>query len=90
MGDIKFQGDSGYDFARRSIQSAGITGKLIRWGIAKNQKQAEYIQIGVIIVALIVTYFAMRGDPSGGPAAPLPAGVAPGGVAGPAAIPTAR
>lgn len=39
---------------------SGITGLLIKAGVAKNKKQAEYVQIGIIVVMLIIMFFSLR------------------------------
>lgn len=52
MTQVEF--DSENAFAPRAVSSAeqkGIIGLVIRWGLAKDVRQANYVLIGVIIVA---------------------------------------
>lgn len=74
MGDIQF-GDNRGTFNRFPQQSAGgITGWLIKKGIASNRRTAEYIQIGIIAIAVLVTIVAWNWGGGGGNAnVPAPA-----------------
>lgn len=58
MSDLQYD-SSQNEFGRPPVQEKGvdITGKIVQWGLASNRQQAEYVLIGVGVVALIVTYF---------------------------------
>ncbi len=40
----------------------GMTGKLITWGIAKNQKTAQMILAGLVVVLVMTTIFVLVGN----------------------------
>lgn len=46
---------------RQSQKESGVTGKLIKLGIAKDVRQANLIQIGIIVFMLLVMALFMFG-----------------------------
>ena len=50
----------------RTNQPKGITAKLIKLGVAKNEKQAGLIMIGMIVVLLLISWFSISSLGSGG------------------------
>ncbi len=71
---IKFEGEE-FQRTRQSFQTP--TPKIIEWvikysgGAVKNEKQANYVLIGFVMVAIVVSLFLIFSN-SGGGARPLP------------------
>lgn len=61
MADLQFENQTN-EFGRPPEASGGfdITGKLISWGLVSNRKEAEYLLIGVAVVALLAAFFFYR------------------------------
>ena len=79
MTDVQFQEDaqtSRPSFAPPGTRASGLSGLLISWKLAKNEKDATMVLIGAFIVAVFVTgflFWQMRGNkkaPHIPPAAP--------------------
>ena len=73
MGELRFDSDQQNEFVR-PIQQSGfdLTGRIVAWGLAKNRRQAEYVLIAVVVLALIVIWwFGFRGGAEVVPA-PVP------------------
>jgi hypothetical protein len=65
MNDVQFHEDNELHIKSRKLFGEPETPTMIRFllrtGLAKNEKQALYILIGVIVVALSSTIFLIRG-----------------------------
>ena len=63
------------EFGRPPQQSMGadITGKLIKWGFVATRQEAQYVLIGVAIVALVLAYvlYGRLGGSSNVPTTPV-------------------
>lgn len=71
MADMQFEADQQNEFGRPpTYESAGITGKMVSWGLAKDRKQAEYILIGIVVVVLLIAVWLYAN--SGGDVADTP------------------
>lgn len=56
MADIQF--DTEQEYARQSVQqseSSGLTGLVQKWGLAKDNQQANYVLLGIAIGAFFFT-----------------------------------
>jgi len=64
MGGIDFHEENEFHIKSRRLLGAPETPTMVRFllriGVAKNEKQALYILLGVIVVALSATIFLMR------------------------------
>jgi hypothetical protein len=71
MNQVQFEEDNN-EFHIRSRRLFGepetptMVRFLLRTGIVKNEKQALYILVGIVIIALAVTIFLIRGGIGGG------------------------
>lgn len=65
MSDLRFQ-NSGDEFYRRSpSRTGGLPAFVIRLGIAKDERTANYWLIGITILAILIAlWFFMRGQES--------------------------
>jgi len=58
----QFKFDEDQNLAKRKGRAVpGIAGKLIGWGLAKNESQAQIIMITVVIIDFIVIFYQNRG-----------------------------
>ncbi|MBI5644716.1 hypothetical protein HY970_01325 [Candidatus Kaiserbacteria bacterium] len=69
MSDLQFDTPDN-EFGRPPEAKPGfdITGKLVEWGLVSSRQEAQYVLIGVGVLALIAAFFFMR---SGGSSAPV-------------------
>jgi hypothetical protein len=76
MTDLQFDNQTN-EFGRPPEASNGfdITGKLINWGFVSNRKEAEYVLIGVAVVALLAAFFFYKSS-AGSLPPPPPIGAA--------------
>jgi hypothetical protein len=51
--------DNNNEFGRPPEEAAGfdLTGKLVEWGLVSDTQQAQYVLIGVAVLALLVAAF---------------------------------
>ncbi len=60
MSDVQFEGDQVDEFGRPPTRGGSdLTGRLIKMGIVKDRKQAEYALIVIGILALIAAYMVV-------------------------------
>ncbi|MDO8514756.1 MAG: hypothetical protein Q7S50_04385 [bacterium] len=59
MSEMQFQTDDQNEFGRPPVASGGFdfSGKLVAWGLVSSRKEAEYVLIGIGVIALIVAIF---------------------------------
>ncbi len=71
MSDMQFNTEQQNEFGRPPEVSSGTdwTAKIISWGLASNRQQAEYVMIGIAVLALVLAFFLYRGL-SGGSSVP--------------------
>lgn len=71
MADMQFE-DQTNEFGAPPQQSAGfdLTGKLVDWGLVSSTEEAQYVLIGVAVVAFLAAAFFIFH--SGGGSAPPP------------------
>lgn len=66
MNGISFHEDNEYNMRSRATlgipESSGMIRFLLRNNLAKDERQANYILIGVILVTVIVTVFLLQRD----------------------------
>lgn len=56
MKGIQFDGEQ--EFARPIIQkSHGLSVLIQKWGLARSDRQAQYILLGVMVVAIVISIF---------------------------------
>ena len=60
--NMSFESDNASEFVRTTplSSSTDITGKLVSWGVVKNRRQAEYLEIAIALAAVglaAVVYF---------------------------------
>lgn len=62
MGDVQFDQDNANEFGSPPAYSSdsGMTAMLIKWGIVGSEQEAQYVLIGVAVVALILTFFFLK------------------------------
>lgn len=78
MGDMQFQTDDQNEFGRApTSQGFDLTGMLMKWGVASSRQQAEYVLIGIGMMALAAAIFFFMSSGSGGPPPPPPPNMAP-------------
>ena len=71
MDDIRFSSDQNDEFGRPAGRRGfDLGGMLIRWGIAKNRQQAEYVMLGIVVLTFVAIFFLLWG--SGSPEIPPP------------------
>jgi len=71
MNDIRFSSDQNDEFGRPAGRRGfNLGGMLIRWGIAKNRQQAEYVMLGIVALVFVAIFFLLWG--SGSPEIPPP------------------
>ncbi len=70
MADIQFEGEQ--EFARPAVtrESGGLIALVQKWGFAKDNHQAEYVLLGIAVVAVIAAIFVFS---MSGSSAPPPA-----------------
>ncbi len=70
-GEVRFE-NQGEEFGTPPERSAGfdLSGKLMSWGLVSSRQEAQYVLIAIAVLALIGTFFALRG--SGGSLPPPP------------------
>lgn len=61
MSNLEFNEPTKFKPVHRGPQHKGIIGLLIKHGFAKNVAGANLIMIGIIIVMMIISYFAIFG-----------------------------
>ncbi|MBV9159088.1 MAG: hypothetical protein JO019_00645 [Candidatus Kaiserbacteria bacterium] len=74
MSDLQFD-DQRNEFGAPPVEARGtdLTGKIVSWGLASNAQQAQYILIGIVVIALIAGYFIFKSFSGGGAPPPPPA-----------------
>ena len=75
-GEVQFEEDNSY--SRPSMggneETKGIIGLVMRTGIVKDEKQATYLLLGIMIVNIaIISFLLFGGGNSGGSSVPTPA-----------------
>jgi hypothetical protein len=71
MAEIRF--DNEQEFARPSAAEGprGLTALVLKWGIAKDERNVQYVLLGVVVICILIIGFFIF--PSRGPAnIPLP------------------
>jgi len=68
------QFDTQDDFGRPPQRSGGfdLTGKLVQWGLVKSAQEAQYVLIGITVVALVIAGYFFIHTVSGGNTLPPP------------------
>jgi len=58
MSEMRFE-DQGEEFGPPPQRSSGfdLTGLIIKWGLVSSRKEAEYVMIGVGVVALLAAAY---------------------------------
>ncbi|OGG53671.1 hypothetical protein A3H16_01430 [Candidatus Kaiserbacteria bacterium RIFCSPLOWO2_12_FULL_53_8] len=72
MSEMQFETDNQNEFGRPPSNSGGfnLTGKLVSWGLVSTEQEAQYVLVGISVLALVVAaYFVFSGG--GGSAPPL-------------------
>ncbi|MBI4088083.1 hypothetical protein HY418_01735 [Candidatus Kaiserbacteria bacterium] len=71
--EVRFE-NQGEEFGRPPQEAVGfdLAGKMVQWGLVASRKEAEYVLIGVGVVALLIAIFIFWSGASGGHAAPPP------------------
>ncbi len=60
MSDVQFDSDQANEFGRPPQRGGSdLTGMLIKMGIVSDRKQAEYVLIGIGVLALIAAYLVV-------------------------------
>ncbi|OGG51079.1 hypothetical protein A3C18_03710 [Candidatus Kaiserbacteria bacterium RIFCSPHIGHO2_02_FULL_54_11b] len=68
MADMQFQTDNQNEFGRPpASQGFDLTGMLMKWGVASSRQQAEYVLIGIAVLAIVVGVFFYLSGSSGSP-----------------------
>jgi hypothetical protein len=61
MGDMQFDQDNAGEFGSPPTASdGGITATLIKWGLVSTEQEAQYVLIGVAVVALVLAFFLVK------------------------------
>lgn len=66
-GEVQFEEDDNYtpsSFTPESSEAKGIIGLVIRSGIAKDEKQATYVLLGIMIINVVVISLLLFGGGS--------------------------
>ena len=59
MSDVQFDSDNQNEFGAPPVSSGGdFTGALIRWGLVSSRQAAEYVLVGVAVVAIVAAVIA--------------------------------
>lgn len=58
MGEVRFE-NPGEEYGPSPVASSGfdMSGMLVKWGLVSSRKEAEYILIGIGILALVIAVF---------------------------------
>ncbi len=66
--------NQGDEFGAPPQRASGfdLTGKLVEWGLVSDTQQAQYVLIGVAVLALLVTGYFFFGSSGGGSVPPPP------------------
>jgi hypothetical protein len=61
MADVEFE-ENNFQINRPSdsAQTSGMAAKLIKMGIAKDEKQANYFLLGIVACVVIITLFVLK------------------------------
>ncbi len=57
MPNVQFQEEQSYQRFGAPKPQGGLIGLVMKFGLAKNQKDAQIVLIGVLILVLILTFF---------------------------------
>lgn len=57
MSDVQFEGEKYFSKQPSRVQKQPFSAKLVSWGIAKNEQQANYILAGAAIAVLLIAVF---------------------------------
>lgn len=63
-GEVQFEEDDNYtssSFTGENSEAKGIIGLVIRTGIAKDEKQATYVLLGIMIINVIIISLLLFG-----------------------------
>jgi phosphate starvation-inducible membrane PsiE len=62
MGDVQFDQDNANEFGAPPTVSSdsGMTAMLIKWGLVSTEQEAQYVLIGVAVVALVLAFFLVK------------------------------
>ena len=75
-GEVQFEEDdnsySQSPFTAERTEPKGIIGLVIRAGIAKNEKQATYFLLGIMLLNIIIIAFLLFGGGSSNSSGPSP------------------
>jgi hypothetical protein len=73
MSDVRFE-NQGQEFGRPPVESGfDITGKLVSWGLVSSRAEAQYVMIGIIVLAFAgAAFFFFSLGGSGAPPPPPP------------------
>ena len=57
MSDVQFEGEKYFSNQPSRAQKQQFSTKLVSWGIAKNEQQANYILAGAAVAVLLIAVF---------------------------------
>ena len=57
MSDVQFEGEKYFSSQPSRVQKQQFSTKLVSWGIAKNEQQANYILVGAAVAVLLIAAF---------------------------------
>jgi len=62
MSDMQFEQDNANEFGAPPTVSSGsgMTNLLIKWGLVSSEQEAQYVLIGVAVVALVLALFFVK------------------------------
>ena len=62
MSDMQFDQDNATEFGTPpSVSSgSGMAGMLIKWGLVSSEQEAQYVLVGVAVVALVLMFFFLK------------------------------
>lgn len=72
MSDIRFDGEDLYQPRPTLAQNKGLTGLVLRWGLARDARRAQYVLLAVALGALVLALCVLAGSGVIGSGAPLP------------------
>lgn len=72
MNDLRFDTEQN-EFGTPTHSDGGLdlAGRMVSWGFASDRRQAEYVLLTIVVIAIIASFFAYRMFAGGGEAPPL-------------------
>lgn len=74
---VQFE-NQGQEFGKPPVESGpDFTSKLVSWGLVSSRQEAQYVMIGIAVLAIVVAVFFFARSAGGNAPPPPPPGLSP-------------